>query len=110
MSEPVPSDISAIYFTNPSKLIDRLHQLIDVTQSITPTPEIILLIQNSFATMLEASLHSRPVWNYFKSNEKSSKTLQSLLLKNPNRAIRDGVATAMKSVCGALPTLVPNLL
>ena len=119
-TEPVSSDTSAKYFLNPSMLIDCLHGLIVAAPSIKTGPEINSLIRNCFASMLEASLHSKTVWTCFKTHRSTSQLLSRLLIESSDKGVREGVVVSMKSVCGEMPTsvfsnhlvllLLPNLV
>ena len=102
--EPVPPDVSATYFTEPSALVDCLSHFLRIAQDIEPTRIVVSLIVDCFSTILEVSLHSKPSWIHYKSLESSSVLLRQLLLENDALAVREGVAGSIRSVCGALPT------
>ena len=105
-TEPVSSDTSAKYFLEPSMLVDCLHRLIVAAPSIKSGPEISSLIRKCFASMLEASLHSKTVWTCFKTHQSTSQLLSKLLIESNDRGVREGVVVSMKSVCGEMPTSV----
>lgn len=64
------------------------------------------LVRNSFSAILEAALHSGKIWTYFKDHTGFTTLLSELLLQDFRHEIRQGVADAIRVVCGTLPTLV----
>ena len=86
--------------------MERLLGLIATTNSQTTTTDSVRLVQNSFSAILEAALHSRKIWAFFKDHTGSTTLLSELLLEDFRHEIRQGVADAILGVCGTLPTLV----
>ena len=106
MAEPVPLDVSATYFDDAPAFLDQLRQLIGAAQLSQQTPQTIHLIHLSFAIMLEASLYSKSVWQYYKQHLSSLQLLRSLLLESPYEKLREGVVRSIRGVCSSLPSYV----
>lgn len=62
------------------------------------------LVRNSFSAILEAALHSGEVWASFKDHTEFTTLLRELLLEDFRHEVRQGVADAIRGVCGTLPT------
>ncbi|KAF2676667.1 hypothetical protein K458DRAFT_396702 [Lentithecium fluviatile CBS 122367] len=98
---PAP-EISSTYFSNDTRLVDRLLSIISVTLKAQDT-DYTETIYHSYASIVEASLHSRGVWEAFTSNANVTVLHRDLLL-NPLSALRGHIARTISSVCGgALP-------
>ena len=63
-------------------------------------PDKVSLACNAYATVLEASLHSRNVWAAFVERDDISALHCKLLLVDPRVKLRHGVAQSIASVCG----------
>lgn len=105
-TEPVPLAVSATYFDNGPALLDRLQELISVTQASLEMPQAAYLVQICFGVMLEASLYSKPVWGHYKSHPSFQPLIRSLLLDSPDTKLREGVVLLIRSICGSLPSYV----
>jgi ubiquitin carboxyl-terminal hydrolase 34 len=98
-------DISNSYFPDGAPLVDRLMRILMVALG---QPELATLAQDSYATILEASLHSRAVWEAFVRHIEVNHVHQSLLLVHPEQVIREAVAQKIASICGGdLPSTCP---
>lgn len=86
--------------------MERLRGLIATTKSQTTTTDSVRLVRNSFSAVLEAALHSGKVWASFKDHTGFTAILRELLLEDLRHEIRQGLADAIRGVCGTLPTSV----
>lgn len=72
------------------------------------TQDWTMAIWHSYATILEASLHSRAVWDAFMSRPDITALHQSLLLDDSRKNLREHIAKSIASVCGGdLPATSP---
>lgn len=101
-AEPVSTDVSSTFFADPSTLVQQLLWLISSAQTIPINGQVDDLVRDSFATLLEASLHSTIVWDHFKNASQSSTLLQKLLLEDNRHDVRQGVADAIRGICCSL--------
>ena len=98
-------DTSATYFSNGPVLADRLLNILSVALD---TKEDAAVAQDAFAVMVEASLHSRAIWEAFINNANVSELHQALLLSDPRQSVREHVSRKIASVCGGdLPSTCP---
>ncbi|KAF1847395.1 uncharacterized protein K460DRAFT_57668 [Cucurbitaria berberidis CBS 394.84] len=98
-------DMSAGYFSDGSLLADRLVKILSVALG---TNDDAAVVQDSYAVLLEASLHSRAVWEAFINNSDSTRLHQILLLTDPRQPVRMHIAMKIASVCGGdLPSTCP---
>jgi ubiquitin carboxyl-terminal hydrolase 34 len=64
--------------------------------------------QDLYAVIIEASLHSRAVWEAFTNHQDASRLHHALLLADPRQCVRQHVARKVASVCGGdLPFTCP---
>ena len=103
LKQPVPDSISDLYFQQPSVLSDRLRELIFTAQKGSSCPENVQLIQVSFATLIEACLHSPPLWEYFQQSPYSRSVLKNLWLQCDDLGVRSDATQVVKAICTALP-------
>jgi ubiquitin carboxyl-terminal hydrolase 34 len=98
-------EISAGYFSDCASLVDRLMKIVSIALQASNSATI---AQDAYATILEASLHSRAIWDAFTSHPDLHRIHQDLLLVHPNQSIRDHVARKIASICGGdLPSTCP---
>jgi ubiquitin carboxyl-terminal hydrolase 34 len=98
-------DMSATYFSDGARLADRLVSILSVALD---TKEDNSIVQNCYGVILEASLHSRSVWEAFVKHADMPHLHQILLLDDPRQILRDNIATNIASVCGGdLPSTCP---
>jgi ubiquitin carboxyl-terminal hydrolase 34 len=72
------------------------------------TPGFATIAQDSYATILEASLHSRAIWEAFIRHPNVQHVHQLLLLAQPSQTIREHIARKIASICGGdLPSTCP---
>ncbi|KAF2751197.1 hypothetical protein M011DRAFT_104769 [Sporormia fimetaria CBS 119925] len=106
LKERPQSAISAHYFADVSALVDRLLLILDLAlKDSTGDPSV---AQDAYAAILEASLHSRAVWETFDRRPEISRLHETLLLTDSRKALREGIARSIASVCdGDLPMTSP---
>jgi ubiquitin carboxyl-terminal hydrolase 34 len=73
---PAP-ETSAGYFSDDISLVDRLMSIVSVSLQ---TPDLATIAQDSYAAILEASLHSRAIWAAFIRHPELQRVHQILLL------------------------------
>lgn len=72
------------------------------------TNEDATVIQDCYGTILEASLHSRVIWEAFVEHPQTPRLHRVLLLSDPRQSVREHVAQKITSVCGGdLPSTCP---
>jgi ubiquitin carboxyl-terminal hydrolase 34 len=104
VERPSP-DISAGYFSNPARLADRLVSILSVALE---TNEDVAVVQDCYGAIIEASLHSRAVWDAFVEHPQLSRLHRILLLEDTRQSVREHVARKIASVCGGdLPSTCP---
>lgn len=104
VERPSP-DISAGYFSNPARLADRL---VSILSMALETNEDATVIQDCYGAIIEASLHSRAVWEAFVEHPETSRLHGILLLEDTRQFVREHVAKKIASVCGGdLPSTCP---
>ncbi|KAJ4363592.1 hypothetical protein N0V83_009888 [Neocucurbitaria cava] len=98
-------DTSATYFSDGSLLADRLIKILSVALE---TNDDAAVVQDTYAVILEASLHSRAVWETFVNNADAARLHQILLLTDARQSVREYIARKIASVCGGdLPSTCP---
>jgi ubiquitin carboxyl-terminal hydrolase 34 len=98
-------DVSAAYFLDGARLGNRL---VTILCMALETNEDATVIQDCYGTILEASLHSRVVWEAFVEHPQVLRLHQVLLLSDPRQSVREHVSRKIASVCGGdLPTTCP---
>lgn len=99
-------NISGQYFSNESKLVDRL--LTIMTVSLTAERDSSKLVCDCYSTILEASLHSKGVWDAFFGRGDVVSLHKTLLLTDRRFPLRAGIARSIASICGGdLPSTAP---
>jgi ubiquitin carboxyl-terminal hydrolase 34 len=99
------AEVSSGYFSDPPSLVKRLLRILFVALD---TAEFTTVANDTYATILEASLHSRAMWEAFINHADAQRAHRMLLLAQPNSAIRQGVAQKISSICGGdLPSTCP---
>lgn len=98
-------EMSATYFSEGSHLADRLVQILCIT---IENNDDFAMVQDVFAVIVEASLHSRAVWEAFVNNTEFTRLHHALLLTDMRQNIRESIARKIASVCGGeLPSSCP---
>lgn len=101
---PFP-DVSAGYFSDPARLADRL---VSILSMALETNEDATVIQDCYGAIIEASLHSRAVWEAFVEHPETPRLHGILLLEDTRQLVREHVAKKIASVCGGdLPSTCP---
>ncbi|KAF2200893.1 hypothetical protein GQ43DRAFT_481180 [Delitschia confertaspora ATCC 74209] len=91
-------NVSAQYFSNEAQLVDRLVTILSA--SLTTHYDNNKLVCDCYATILEASLHSKKVWDAFWERPDIVEIHRTLLLTDPRRPLRVGIVQSIASVCG----------
>ncbi|KAF1917381.1 hypothetical protein BDU57DRAFT_537068 [Ampelomyces quisqualis] len=98
-------ETSAGYFSNCALFVDRLVKIVTVAIQASNSATI---AQDAYATILEASLHSRAIWDAFTHHPDLHRIHQELLLVHPDQSIRHQIARKIASICGGdLPSTCP---
>ncbi|KAF1833521.1 hypothetical protein BDW02DRAFT_377979 [Decorospora gaudefroyi] len=98
-------DTSVNYFSDGGRLADRFVTILSVALE---TGEEASVIEDCYGVILEASLHSRAIWEAFVKNPDMPRLHQILLLHSGRPAIREQIARKIASVCGGdLPSTCP---
>ncbi|KAI4670163.1 uncharacterized protein J4E79_000444 [Alternaria viburni] len=96
---------SAAYFSDGARLGNRLVAILCMALE---TNEDATVIQDCYGTILEASLHSRVIWEAFVEHPQTPRLHRVLLLSDPRQSVREHVAQKITSVCGGdLPSTCP---
>ncbi|KAL6702486.1 hypothetical protein ACN47E_001611 [Coniothyrium glycines] len=105
LRERFTPDVSATYFSNGLELSNRLINILSVALE---TNEDAAVVQDIYAVILEASLHSQGVWEAFIQNSRTPQLHHVLLLTDSRTAVREHIAKKIASVCGGdLPSTCP---
>ncbi|KAL1796630.1 hypothetical protein ACET3X_005170 [Alternaria dauci] len=105
LRERPSADASATYFSDGTQLGNRLIMILSIALE---TNEDATVVQDCYATILEASLHSRIVWEAFVEHPQVPRLHQDLLLRDPRESLRQHIARKIDSVCGGdLPSTCP---
>ena len=101
--EPVSDEIASNFFSaaEAQAFLERLQSLI-LHATIISASQAHRLVCDCFSTIIEASLHCRNVWNFFKSSDKCSSLFRGLLLEDEREDIRQGVAESIRGICCTL--------
>ncbi|ORY15157.1 hypothetical protein BCR34DRAFT_623001 [Clohesyomyces aquaticus] len=106
LKERPGQEISSKYFTDASSLVDRLLKI--MIFSLRATIDAASTVSTSYAAILEASLHSREVWEAFMGREEVPSLHKALLLTDSRKPLREHIALTIASVCGGdLPSTSP---
>ncbi|PVH98418.1 hypothetical protein DM02DRAFT_657374 [Periconia macrospinosa] len=93
------TEVSSSYFSNGNLLVERLLDLVSVSVSAENNISPYFAL-NAYATIVEASLHSRGVWDAFLNSDKVLALHKKLLLDDARKEMREGITKVMSSVCG----------
>lgn len=103
----MPED-SEQYFSNPLDLATRLLSFISLCRNLTSKhlSEISIqkLISNSFAVIIEASMHDSRVWDAVEQSTQIKDLIFTLLLRESRQGIRKSVAEIIFATCGTTPS------
>lgn len=102
VAEPVPPETAKDIIPDPPAFVERLRFLI-TSARMGSSPDANTTACKCFATILEASLHSKSVWNFFKSTDQCLNLLRSFLLEDSRQELRQGVADSIRGICCTLP-------
>ncbi|RYO56763.1 hypothetical protein AA0113_g8466 [Alternaria arborescens] len=105
LRERPSADASATYFSDGTRLGNRLIMILSVALE---TNEDATVVQDCYAIILEASLHSRIIWEAFIEHPQVPQLHRALLLEDLREPLRQHVAQKIDSVCGGdLPSTCP---
>jgi ubiquitin carboxyl-terminal hydrolase 34 len=98
-------EASATYFSDGARLGNRLVMILSMALE---TKEDAIVVQDCYGTILEASLHSRIIWEAFVKHPQVLRLHKALLLKDPRQSLQEHVSRKIASVCGGdLPSTCP---
>jgi ubiquitin carboxyl-terminal hydrolase 34 len=98
-------EVSATYFFDGARLADRFVTILSVALEMNESAAV---VQDCYGVILEASLHSRVVWEAFVKNPDILGLHKTLLLTETRQPIREQVSRSIASVCGGdLPSTCP---
>ncbi|KAF2015202.1 hypothetical protein BU24DRAFT_479980 [Aaosphaeria arxii CBS 175.79] len=98
--------ISSAYFADASALVARLTEIISA--GVDADHDSSMTIVQSYAALLEASLHSKAIWDAFVGSPDSSTLHKDLLLIYNRKQVRENIVQVIASVCGGdLPSSSP---
>ncbi|KAF2875102.1 hypothetical protein BDV95DRAFT_665713 [Massariosphaeria phaeospora] len=98
LKERPGQEVSSSYFSNETAFVNRLMDLSCL--AVKANDDATQVACQSYATILEASLHSREVWDAFIGHPDIPALHQVLLLTDPRKFLREQVAGSIASVCG----------
>lgn len=97
IERPAP-EVSTAYFSNEFELVRRL---IDLTLlAMNNKADMGAVAFNSYCAIIEASLHSRGIWDAFIGHTDAGLLHEALLLSDPRIPLRESVTRTISSVCG----------
>jgi len=88
----------ATHFTNEAAMIDRLFSLLTSAKN-TPALQLSDLICSVYGTIIEASLHSRKVWEAFSGKSTTEEIHRWILIENSDLEIRTQARNSIEGVC-----------
>ncbi|KAL1605199.1 hypothetical protein SLS60_004743 [Paraconiothyrium brasiliense] len=94
---PAP-EVSAAYFSNEQAFVKRLLELASL--ALSSKTDMGIVTYQSYCTVVEASLHSRGIWDAFTKHDNMDSLHGALLLSDSRKPLREGIAKAISSVCG----------
>lgn len=100
LKERPSKEVSAGYFKNEARLVDRLVSILSIMSKL---PQGGLHARQCYSTIIEASLHSRRVWETFVKRPDFLDLHLQLLLKTEQLSLRSGIAKSIEGLCGDLP-------
>lgn len=96
------------FFPEPSSLASRLlsiqHLGLKVAPDYLPEEESQKMVSNTFAVLIEASLHDNRVWDTLKENTHNGEVITELFLVEPRSAVRKEAAEIIFKLCGQSPS------
>lgn len=103
-AERPSAESSASYFADGARLVSRLMVLATVANT---EPSLHSLAHDAYATILEASLHSKVIWHAFILHPDFQSLHSTLLLTQSDQVIREQTKSKILSLCGDLPSTSP---
>lgn len=99
LKEASRTDASSKILSEQASLVGRLLSLFDVADHTEDLSLVMSLTCGSVGCMLEASLHSKVFFKAFRDANRFQTILRKVLLSEPKRVIRIGIAKSIKSIC-----------
>ncbi|RMZ67789.1 DFFRY protein [Pyrenophora seminiperda CCB06] len=105
LRERPSAETSATYFSNGARLANRLVSILSVAMEMR---EDAMVINDCYGALLEASLHSRVIWEAFVKHPQVPSLHRVLLLEDSRQSVRENISRKIDSVCGGgLPFTCP---
>ncbi|CAA9963455.1 Ubiquitin C-terminal hydrolase [Pyrenophora teres f. maculata] len=105
LRERPSAETSATYFSDGARLANRL---VSILSMAIETNEDAMVIHDCYGVILEASLHSRVIWEAFIKHPKVPSLHRLLLLEDPRQSVRENISRKIDSICGGgLPFTCP---
>ncbi|KAL8944646.1 MAG: hypothetical protein Q9216_000343 [Gyalolechia sp. 2 TL-2023] len=99
LKEAMRTDASSKLLSEQTSLVEQLLCLINVAEHTEDLSLVLSLTCGSLGCILEASLHSDVFFKAFQNTNQYQTILRKVLLCEPRRAIRLGIAKSIKSIC-----------
>ncbi|KAL9032013.1 MAG: hypothetical protein Q9196_000026 [Gyalolechia fulgens] len=99
LKEAARTDASRKLLSEQASLVERLLLLINITEHTEDLSLVLSLTCGSLGCILEASLHSDVFFKAFQDANQFQTILRKVLLCEPRRVIRGGIAKSIKSIC-----------
>ena len=104
-AERPSAETSATYFSDGARLANRLVSILSVAIEMN---EDAMVIHDCYGVILEASLHSRVIWEGFIKHPQVPSLHRILLLEDSRQSVRENISRKIDSVCGGgLPFTCP---
>ncbi|KAF2652193.1 hypothetical protein K491DRAFT_66106 [Lophiostoma macrostomum CBS 122681] len=106
LKERPRQELSSQYFSDEPLLVNRLTKIL--AASLKGPYDASSAVWSAYGTILEASLHSRGVWEAFVNRSDVLALHKALLLMEPRKQLREHIVQSIASVCGGdLPSTSP---
>ncbi|KAJ4355807.1 uncharacterized protein N0V89_003828 [Didymosphaeria variabile] len=104
LKERPAQEVSAAYFSNEQGFVKRLLELASI--ALSSKVDMGIVAYQSYCTVVEASLHSRGIWEAFTKHDNIGSLHGALLLSDGRKPLREGVAKAISSISDVLPQAI----
>ncbi|KAI0587871.1 Ubiquitin carboxyl-terminal hydrolase [Pyrenophora tritici-repentis] len=104
-AERPSAETSATYFSDGARLANRLVTILSVALE---KKENAVVIHDCYGVIIEASLHSRVIWEAFIKHPEVPSLHRVLLLQDDRQSVRENISKKIASICGGgLPFTCP---
>ncbi|KAI9894791.1 MAG: hypothetical protein M1814_000010 [Vezdaea aestivalis] len=105
LKEPVSAEVAKTYFPDRQDFVVQLFDMIEAAQTTEALSHLDAanIACQSFAVLLEASLRNENLWKVLKTNSKTDRLIEALLLNDPRPQVRGKTADSIRHVCCDLP-------